>query len=82
MEKLFTKLGERFEGRQGGYTRVLKAGLRDFDSAPLAIIEWVQNDLPALRPKLEKKKNPIPKAAPSATPGERVCVCVCVCECV
>ena len=42
--KLFDTLGARYEGRQGGYTRVLKAGFRYGDNAPLAVIEFVDRD--------------------------------------
>ena len=39
--KLFTDLGPRFQGRPGGYLRVLKCGYRAGDSAPMAIVELV-----------------------------------------
>lgn len=42
--KLFDTLGSRYESRQGGYTRVLKAGFRYGDNAPLAVIELVDRD--------------------------------------
>lgn len=42
--KLFDTLGERYKDRQGGYTRVLKAGFRHGDSAPMAVIELVDRD--------------------------------------
>ncbi|WBU57626.1 50S ribosomal protein L17 [Paracoccus sediminicola] len=42
--KLFDELGERFKDRQGGYVRVLKAGFRYGDMAPMAIIELVDRD--------------------------------------
>ena len=42
--KLFKELGPRFVDRPGGYTRVLKAGYRDGDNAPMAIIEFVDRD--------------------------------------
>jgi large subunit ribosomal protein L17 len=42
--KLFATLGERYAERQGGYTRVLKAGFRYGDMAPMAIIELVDRD--------------------------------------
>ncbi len=43
-DKLFTTLAERYQGREGGYTRVLKAGFRFGDSAPMAYIELVDRD--------------------------------------
>ena len=46
--KLFEVLGPRYKDRQGGYTRVLKAGFRYGDMAPMAIIELVDRD-PAAR---------------------------------
>jgi large subunit ribosomal protein L17 len=42
--KLFGTLGPRYKAREGGYTRVLKAGFRYGDSAPLAVIEFVDRD--------------------------------------
>ena len=42
--KLFEVLGPRYKERQGGYTRVLKAGFRYGDMAPMAIIELVDRD--------------------------------------
>ncbi|OIO55391.1 MAG: 50S ribosomal protein L17 [Alphaproteobacteria bacterium CG_4_10_14_0_2_um_filter_63_37] len=39
--KLFEDLAKRSASRPGGYTRVLKAGIRPGDAAPMAIIEWV-----------------------------------------
>ena len=45
--KLFETLGPRYKERQGGYTRVLKAGFRYGDMAPMAIIEFVDRDTSA-----------------------------------
>ncbi len=44
VEKLFTTLAERYAERQGGYTRVLRAGFRYGDSAPMAVIEFIDRD--------------------------------------
>ena len=46
-DKLFTTLAERYSGRPGGYSRVLRAGFRYGDSAPMAIIELVDRDIDA-----------------------------------
>jgi large subunit ribosomal protein L17 len=45
--KLFSVIAERYKDRQGGYTRVLKAGFRYGDAAPMAIIELVDRDVSA-----------------------------------
>lgn len=45
--KLFDELGPRYKERNGGYTRVLKAGFRYGDNAPMAVIEFVDRDLSA-----------------------------------
>jgi large subunit ribosomal protein L17 len=47
VKKLFDVLGPRYKDRQGGYTRVLKAGFRYGDDAPLAVIEFVERDIDA-----------------------------------
>ena len=44
VQKLFETIGPRYKERAGGYTRVLKAGFRHGDSAPLAVIEFVDRD--------------------------------------
>lgn len=47
VKKLFDVLGPRYKARNGGYTRVLKAGFRYGDSAPVAVIEFVDRDVDA-----------------------------------
>jgi large subunit ribosomal protein L17 len=41
IEKVFTDLARRFEGRPGGYTRIIKVGNRRGDNAAMSVIEWV-----------------------------------------
>src|SRR5881394_816640 len=59
VKKLFDVIGPRYKTRNGGYTRVLKAGYRYGDSAPVAVIEFVDRDVDAKGrdsgPVLEKK---------------------------
>ena len=45
--KLFATLGPRYQGRAGGYVRVLKAGYRHGDNAAMAVIEFVDRDVAA-----------------------------------
>ena len=52
--KVKKTLAKRFESRKGGYTRIIKAGFRYGDNAPLAIIEFVDRDIEAK--KVDRKK--------------------------
>jgi large subunit ribosomal protein L17 len=47
LAKLFDVIGPRYAERSGGYTRVIKAGIRSSDAAPIAIIEFVDRDVDA-----------------------------------
>ncbi len=47
VRKLFETIGPRYSGRNGGYIRVLKAGFRFGDNAPVAVIEFVDRDVEA-----------------------------------
>ena len=47
VQKLFSVLGPRYQDRQGGYIRILKAGFRYGDNAPMAVIEFVDRDVNA-----------------------------------
>ena len=47
VKKLFDVIGPRYKDRNGGYTRVLKAGFRYGDNAPMAVIEFVDRDVAA-----------------------------------
>ena len=63
--KVFDILSSRYEKRQGGYSRVLKAGFRYGDDAPLAIIELVDRDVEAK--KIDKPKKVEAKDKEAAT---------------
>ena len=56
--KVKKTLSKRYENRSGGYTRIIKAGFRYGDNAPMAIIEFVDRDVQARRVD-KKKKNPV-----------------------
>jgi large subunit ribosomal protein L17 len=47
VKKLFDVVGPRYKDRNGGYTRIIKAGFRYGDSAPIAVIEFVDRDVDA-----------------------------------
>ncbi|QLP98161.1 MAG: 50S ribosomal protein L17 [Rhodoblastus sp.] len=47
VKKLFDVLGPRYKARNGGYTRIMKAGFRYGDNAPMAVIEFVDRDVEA-----------------------------------
>jgi large subunit ribosomal protein L17 len=63
VKKLFEVLAPRYEGRNGGYTRVLKAGYRHGDSAPVAVIEFVDRDVDARG----KDSGPVAEKQPAET---------------
>ena len=62
--KVKKTLSKRYEKRKGGYTRIIKAGFRYGDNAPMAIIEFVDRDVEAKR--VDKPKKDITKEAPKA----------------
>ena len=59
--KVKKTLSKRYEKRSGGYTRIIKAGFRYGDNAPMAIIEFVDRDVEAKR--IDKKKKETVKEA-------------------
>jgi len=64
--KVKKTLSKRYEKRNGGYTRIIKAGFRYGDNAPMAIIEFVDRDFEAK--KVDKKKKDTTKDTPKDTP--------------
>ena len=60
--KVKKTLSKRYENRKGGYTRIIKAGFRYGDNAPMAIIEFVDRDVEAKR--VDKPKKNTTKEAP------------------
>ena len=55
--KVKKTLAKRYEKRNGGYTRIIKAGFRYGDNAPMAVIEFVDRDVEAKRVNRKKKEN-------------------------
>ena len=58
-KKVSNTLSKRYKDRKRGYTRIIKAGYRSGDNAPVAIIEFVDRDLNAK--KVDKKEKSLPK---------------------
>ncbi|MBC2860122.1 50S ribosomal protein L17 [Stappia sp. 28M-7] len=65
VRKLFDTLAERYKGRNGGYTRVLKAGFRYGDNAPMAVIEFVDRDVDA-KGAVDRARNEAAESAEAA----------------
>ena len=66
--KVKKTLSKRYENRKGGYTRIIKAGLRYGDNAPMAVIEFVDRDVEAKR--VDKKKKDSAKDQKKEAPKE------------
>ncbi|QEM67952.1 50S ribosomal protein L17 [Geobacter sp. FeAm09] len=75
--KLFSAIAPRYKDRPGGYTRIIKLGIRQGDTAPISLIELVEEEMktktaPATPPKAAKapaRKAAAKKAAPAAEPA-------------
>ena len=66
--KVKKTLSKRYENRKGGYTRIIKAGFRYGDNAPMAVIEFVDRDVEAKR--IDKKKKDPAKDQKKVAPKE------------
>ena len=67
--KVKKTLSKRYENRKGGYTRIIKAGFRYGDNAPMAVIEFVDRDVEAKR--VDKKKKDAVTASPKSEDKNR-----------
>ena len=70
IERLFGEYSERYKQRPGGYTRILKAGFRSGDDAPMALIELVGDYDPAAVKVKAVKAEPTPEAPAEEAPAE------------
>ncbi len=70
VSKVFGPLAERYRARQGGYTRVLRAGFRHGDNAPVAVIELVDRD-PAAKGAEDKARHAAQLEAAAAAEAAR-----------
>ena len=64
VDKLIKILSQRYEKRNGGYSRVIRAGYRYGDDAPLAVIELVDRDIQAKKVDVKKKDDTSTKTTP------------------
>jgi large subunit ribosomal protein L17 len=64
VEKLLKILSQRYEKRKGGYSRVIRAGFRYGDDAPMAVIELVDRDILAKKIDIKKKPQESEKSSP------------------
>ena len=71
VDKLLKTLSQRYEKRKGGYSRVIRAGYRYGDDAPLAVIELVDRDFEAKKVDVKKKVDKSPKEETQPTSKDK-----------
>ena len=70
VDKLVKNLSQRYVKRNGGYSRVIRAGFRYGDDAPMAIIELIDRDLQAKKIDIKKKSQEIEKTTSDSKPKD------------
>ena len=70
VDKLVKILSQRYEKRNGGYSRVIRAGYRYGDDAPMAVIELIDRDIQAKKVDVKKKNLEVEKTQPETKPKE------------
>ena len=70
VDKLVKILSQRYEKRNGGYSRVIRAGYRYGDDAPMAVIELIDRDIQAKKVDVKKKNQEVEKTQPETKPKE------------
>ena len=70
VNKIRKTLSKRYETRKGGYTRIIKAGFRNGDNAPMAIIEYIDRDVEAK--KVDRKKTKTEETNKKSTPEKKI----------
>jgi large subunit ribosomal protein L17 len=68
VNKLVNILSQRYEKRKGGYSRIIRAGYRYGDDAPMSIIELVDRDVEAKKIDIKKKPEKLPESVESQKP--------------
>ena len=71
VDKLVKTLSQRYEKRKGGYSRVIRAGFRYGDDAPLAVIELVDRDTQAKKVDIKKNTKETTKTLPESTSKDK-----------
>ena len=66
VDKLLKILSQRYEKREGGYSRVIRAGFRYGDDAPMAVIELIDRDLQAKKIDIKKNTQELEKSEPDS----------------
>jgi len=68
--KLFTTIAPRYKERSGGYTRIIKLGIRQGDTAPISLIELVEEEFSPKTPKQKTVKAEMPKKPATTSASE------------